>query len=125
MHAGLQGVRRRLRSDMSRFSRSERRIARLLLEGPATGTDTVSLLARRAGVSAPTVVRFALRCGFAGWIELRDALRAETFEGARRGGGRRPSRRAWSAALRTPAANRPTPAWPVRRRPWRRAPGRL
>lgn len=77
MHAEKQGVRARLRRDMGRFSRSERRIARLLLDDPATGADTVSLLARRAGVSAPTVVRFARRCGFAGWTGLRDALRAE------------------------------------------------
>lgn len=68
---------------MGRFSRSERRIARLLLDDPATGADTVSLLARRAGVSAPTVVRFARRCGFAGWTGLRDALRAEVPPDAR------------------------------------------
>ncbi|MFD0319160.1 MurR/RpiR family transcriptional regulator [Streptomyces flavalbus] len=62
---------------MGRFTRSERRIARLLLTEPAVGTDTVSLLARRAGVSAPTVVRFARRCGFPGYPALREALRAE------------------------------------------------
>ncbi|MEU3254826.1 MurR/RpiR family transcriptional regulator [Streptomyces sp. NPDC006997] len=62
---------------MGRFTRSERRIARLLLTDPAVGTDTVALLARRAGVSAPTVVRFARRCGFSGYPALREALRAE------------------------------------------------
>ncbi|MEU0087485.1 MurR/RpiR family transcriptional regulator [Streptomyces sp. NPDC006274] len=73
----------RLRRDMSRFSPGERRVARLLLNDPAIATDTVSLLARRAGVSAPTVVRFARRCGFAGYPALRDALRAEVSAHAR------------------------------------------
>jgi DNA-binding MurR/RpiR family transcriptional regulator len=68
---------------MSRFSPGERRVARLLLNDPAIATDTVSLLARRAGVSAPTVVRFARRCGFAGYTALRDALRAEVSANAR------------------------------------------
>lgn len=75
---------------MARFSRSERRIARLLLGDPATGADTVSLLARQAGVSAPTVIRFARRCGFTGWAGLRDALRAEArADGARDAAPRR------------------------------------
>lgn len=77
MHTGHQRVRELLRRDMSSFSRCERRIARLLLDDPSCATHTVSLLARRAGVSAPTVVRFAQRCGFTGYAALRDALRAQ------------------------------------------------
>ncbi|HET9380029.1 MAG TPA: MurR/RpiR family transcriptional regulator [Streptomyces sp.] len=102
MHAGHQGVRTRLRGGMSGFSRCERRIARLLLDDPASATDTVSVLARRAGVSAPTVVRFARRCGFAGYGALRDALRAEVAAGAEaRPGG---------AAARVPPGSRAGPA---------------
>lgn len=77
MDAGRLGVCALLRERMNRFSPSERRIARLLLADPGLGTVTVSLLARRAGVSAPTVVRFARRCGFRGFPALREALRVE------------------------------------------------
>jgi DNA-binding MurR/RpiR family transcriptional regulator len=75
---------------MSSFSRCERRIARLLLDDPASATDTVSLLAQRAGVSAPTVVRFAQRCGFTGYCALRDTLRAEVAASSAQSAAGRP-----------------------------------
>jgi DNA-binding MurR/RpiR family transcriptional regulator len=72
---------------MSRFSPGERRVARLLLNDPAIAADPVSMLARQAGVSAPTVVRFARRCGFAGYTALRDALQSELAANARQSVG--------------------------------------
>ncbi|HET9382049.1 MAG TPA: MurR/RpiR family transcriptional regulator, partial [Streptomyces sp.] len=93
--AEIQGVRARLRGGMSGFSRRERRIARLLLDDPSSAADPVSVLALRAGVSAPTVVRFARRCGFAGYGALRDALRTEVAQSAAVRPGRPAARVSW------------------------------
>lgn len=54
---------------------AERRVARALLaDYPRGGLDTAAALARRAGVSAPTVLRFAHALGFDGFPELQAAL---------------------------------------------------
>jgi DNA-binding MurR/RpiR family transcriptional regulator len=66
------------RNSMQEFSSAERKVARALLaEYPGAGLDTVAHLAERAGVSAPTVLRFGRRLGFQGFPELQAALRAE------------------------------------------------
>jgi DNA-binding MurR/RpiR family transcriptional regulator len=63
---------------MHEFSSAERKVARALLaEYPGAGLDTVAHLAERAGVSAPTVLRFGRRLGYQGFPELQAALRDE------------------------------------------------
>ncbi|GAA1825858.1 MurR/RpiR family transcriptional regulator [Planosporangium flavigriseum] len=66
------------RNSMQEFSSAERKVARALLaEYPGAGLDTVAHLAERAGVSAPTVLRFGRRLGYQGFPELQAALRDE------------------------------------------------
>ncbi|GII23443.1 MurR/RpiR family transcriptional regulator [Planosporangium mesophilum] len=78
-------VAQQTRSSMQEFSAAERKVARALLaEYPGAGLDTVANLAGRAGVSAPTVLRFGRRLGYQGFPELQAALRAEL---ARRSSG--------------------------------------
>lgn len=55
-----------------------RRIAAALQENyPAAGLDTVASLARDAGVSSPSVVRFVSQLGFHSFREFQEALRDE------------------------------------------------
>ena len=73
-----RSVMERLRLRASTLTPGERKIARTLMaDYPASGLRTSADLARRAGVSAPTVVRFAVQLGFPGYRELQDAIRAE------------------------------------------------
>lgn len=68
----------RITARLPSLTEAERRAARALLARyPATGLDTVGLFAERAGVSAPTVLRFVAKLGFAGYAEFRRALREE------------------------------------------------
>lgn len=66
---------------MGRFSAGERKVARALLAAyPIAGLETVAELGERAGVSAPTVVRFAQRLGYTGYPELQRRLHREVQE---------------------------------------------
>lgn len=57
---------------------AERRVAReLLADYPAAGLATSHSLAKAAGVSAPTVVRFATSIGLRGFTDLQHHLRTE------------------------------------------------
>lgn len=68
---------------LSRLRPSERRVAHALLaDYPSAGLDSAARLATVAGVSAPTVLRFAQSLGFSGYAELQDALRRELTEQA-------------------------------------------
>ncbi|MEU9889333.1 MurR/RpiR family transcriptional regulator [Sphaerisporangium sp. NPDC051011] len=65
-----------------RLSPAQRRIARHLLERPAdavflTGND----LAEAVGISQPSVTRFAVALGYAGFPEFRDDLRTALRDG--------------------------------------------
>lgn len=72
------GVAAMVRDRLGELSPAERKVARALLAAyPSAGLETVATLARRAEVSAPTVVRFATRLGFAGFPDLQRALRVE------------------------------------------------
>jgi DNA-binding MurR/RpiR family transcriptional regulator len=54
---------------------SEQKIAQILLcDYPVSGLGTQSGLARRAGVSDPTVVRFVTKLGFDGFTEFQGSL---------------------------------------------------
>ncbi len=63
---------------MDALSPSERRVARALLaDYPSAGLRTASSLAKDAGVSAPSVVRFTAALGIDGFSALQAALREE------------------------------------------------
>jgi DNA-binding MurR/RpiR family transcriptional regulator len=65
----------RITAQLPSLTEGERRAARALLAGyPGTGLDTVGLFAERAGVSAPTVLRFIAKLGFSGYPEFRRTL---------------------------------------------------
>ena len=74
----LAGV---LRSRLDECSPAERKVARVLLAGyPAVGFETVAVIADRAGVSGPTVLRLLDRIGFRGLPDFQQALRRELDE---------------------------------------------
>lgn len=65
-----------IRRGMGDCSPAERKVARVLLASyPSAGFETVAKLAARAGVSGPTVLRFANRLGYRGYAEFQQALR--------------------------------------------------
>lgn len=68
----------RIRHEMNAFTPSEKRAAHLLLSHyPFAGLDTVAEFATRAGISAPSVLRFVTRLGFAGFPDFQKHLREE------------------------------------------------
>ncbi|MFI6697321.1 MurR/RpiR family transcriptional regulator [Streptomyces sp. NPDC050433] len=68
----------RIRQAMDSLPAGGRRIGRTVLANyPAAGLETTAVLAKRAGVSGPTVVRFVAHLGFAGYREFQSALRKE------------------------------------------------
>ncbi|MEO3779803.1 MurR/RpiR family transcriptional regulator [Micromonospora sp. B11E3] len=72
---GYASVRKLLLGAMDGLSNGERKVARALLaQYPTAGLTTVADLAKAAGVSAPTVVRFVTRLGFAGFPAFQRAL---------------------------------------------------
>lgn len=72
------GVAERIRRSLGELSKSERKVARLLLSGPPTiGLESVVQLAQRAEVSAPTVSRFVVRLGFDNYAAFQHTLRED------------------------------------------------
>ncbi|GAA2936847.1 MurR/RpiR family transcriptional regulator [Streptomyces enissocaesilis] len=70
-----------IRRKLGELSPAERKVGRVLLAGyPAAGFETIAVLAERAGVSAPTVIRFVNRLGYRGFPGLQAALREELDE---------------------------------------------
>lgn len=68
----------RTRAALGDLSAGERKVGRALLSRyPTAGLETVAALAARAGVSAPTVVRFVGRLGFDGYPAFQAALMRE------------------------------------------------
>ncbi|PLX35926.1 MAG: RpiR family transcriptional regulator [Hyphomicrobiales bacterium] len=68
----------RVRENMDRLTAAERKAAHILLANyPVVGLETVAEFAGRANVSAPTILRFVARLGFAGYPEFQKELRAE------------------------------------------------
>jgi DNA-binding MurR/RpiR family transcriptional regulator len=71
----------RIRDLTSELSASERKVGRALLANyPVAGLDTVAYLAEKAAVSAPTVVRFAVKLGYTGFPDLQKHLLREVNE---------------------------------------------
>ncbi|TXS33019.1 MurR/RpiR family transcriptional regulator [Streptomyces sp. ms191] len=67
-----------IRERLGDLSPAERKVARVLLAGyPAAVFETVAIIAERASVSAPTVLRCAARLGYKSFPDLQAALRAE------------------------------------------------
>ncbi len=57
---------------------SERRVAEALLDDPkVVAFGTVAQLAQRAGCAPPTVLRFAAKVGFGGFVDLQAAVQEE------------------------------------------------
>ncbi|WP_119255503.1 MurR/RpiR family transcriptional regulator [Shinella zoogloeoides] len=74
-------IRDRLTDGEIAFTRAELKIVRQLLSNyPAAGLATVAHLAAAAGVSNPTVVRFASKLGYEGYPEFQAALLGEVQE---------------------------------------------
>ncbi|MFJ8298178.1 MurR/RpiR family transcriptional regulator [Streptomyces sp. NPDC094447] len=70
-----------IRTRLGTLSPAERRVARTLLAFyPSLGFETAAAIAERAGVSAPTVLRFVARLGFTGFPDFQAALRRELDE---------------------------------------------
>jgi DNA-binding MurR/RpiR family transcriptional regulator len=70
-----------LKAGLSSFSPQERRVARVLLaDYPRAALGTSAELAAAAGVSSPTVVRFARTLGYGGYPALQQALLDELSE---------------------------------------------
>lgn len=71
-------IRDRLTDGSVQLTPSDLKVARALLaDYPTAGLNTVAQLAAVAGVSGPTVVRFASRLGFDGFPDFQKALLAE------------------------------------------------
>ncbi|WP_159992789.1 MurR/RpiR family transcriptional regulator [Roseomonas sp. 18066] len=70
-----------LRARQADLTPAEARVAEALLaDHPTAGLGTVAALARRAGVSDPTVVRLVAKLGFDGFAEFQRALLDEVEE---------------------------------------------
>lgn len=68
----------RIRRGFEAFTEAEARVAHALLgDYPTAGLDTVAGLARRAGTSGPTILRFVGRLGFSGFGDFQNAIKAE------------------------------------------------
>jgi DNA-binding MurR/RpiR family transcriptional regulator len=66
------------------LTRSERKIAQVLLAGyPVVGLSTIAVLAKRAGVSNPTVIRLVGKLGFRGYAAFQMQLLGEVEAGMR------------------------------------------
>lgn len=75
---GSRSITEKVRAGLDRFTPSERKAARILLANyPVAGLETVAEFARRANVSAPTLLRFVARLGFDGYPDFQRALRDE------------------------------------------------
>lgn len=71
-------LRQLMQQAQATFTASERKLARLLIGGnPTMALSTVQDVSEKAGVSAATVVRFAVKLGFTGYADFQRALIAE------------------------------------------------
>jgi DNA-binding MurR/RpiR family transcriptional regulator len=71
-------VSERIHQVMGILAPAERKVARALLAAyPIAGLESITQLAQRAAVSAPTVLRFAAKLGFEGYPDLQRAVQGE------------------------------------------------
>lgn len=72
------GLTEQIRQRLKDLSPAERRVARILVSGPPTvGLESSARLARRAGVSGPTVSRFVARLGYGSYADFQRVLHDE------------------------------------------------
>src|SRR5690349_24423204 len=77
----FMSVRERIIDVIGDLPPAERRVAEVVVDDPKeVAFGTVAAVAARAGASGPSVVRLSRRVGYAGFVELQDALRAELGE---------------------------------------------
>lgn len=77
----LVDVREQIMAASNAYTPSERRVADACLTAyPTVAFETVASIARRAGTSPPTVIRFATKAGFNGFSELQHHVRASVEE---------------------------------------------
>ena len=63
----METVRERLKRVGPKLTRAERQLASAIMDNyPTSGMGSISQLARKAGVSAPTVARMVQKLGFKG-----------------------------------------------------------
>jgi len=68
----------RIADAANRFTPSERRVAEAVMQDPKiVAFGTVAQLAERSGSSGPTVLRFAGKLGFDGFVELQASVQEE------------------------------------------------
>jgi DNA-binding MurR/RpiR family transcriptional regulator len=79
IHSGIPpSLADRIRHEIETFTPSEKRAAHVLLSHyPFAGLETVAEFAARAGISAPSVLRFVTRLGFNGFPDFQKHLREE------------------------------------------------
>jgi DNA-binding MurR/RpiR family transcriptional regulator len=72
------GVAERIVAQAERLTATERRIAEVLTTEPQTiAFGTVALVAKEAGTSGPSVVRLAVKLGYAGFVDLQADVQRE------------------------------------------------
>lgn len=71
-------VAERIRGKYARLTRAERKLADVILENyPVSGLGSITVIANKAGVSAPTVIRMGKKVGFTSFPLMQAALHAE------------------------------------------------
>lgn len=74
----MQTLAVRIRAELGSLTPTERRAAHVLLSNyPFAGLETVAQFASRAGVSAPSVLRFVARLGFGAYADFQKRLKDE------------------------------------------------
>lgn len=74
----MANITERIRREMGQFTRTERRIAHVLLSSyPAAGLETVAQFAGRAETSGPSILRFIGKIGFGSYAAFQQQLREE------------------------------------------------
>ncbi|MBD2837814.1 MurR/RpiR family transcriptional regulator [Pseudomonas sp. JM0905a] len=72
------GIKRQIQAASASLTPSERKLVRLLTgNSPVVALESVHQIAERANVSAPTVVRFAVKLGYGGFAEFQRAWLVE------------------------------------------------
>ena len=70
-----------IKDTFPKLSHAEKRVARSMLSDyPASCLGSVASIAERAGVSAPSVIRFTKSLGYESFVEFRDAVLTEMSE---------------------------------------------
>jgi len=78
MPSAQDTIAEQLRAQISRLTAGERKAGHVLLANyPMAGLETVAEFAARAGVSAPTILRFVSRLGFDGYAAFQRRLKDE------------------------------------------------